>query len=115
MNDMNDQVRIVIDRLPWVFRPLSKGENRWFLDIEGLHVWVKDYGVKPTGQPDSYPWWGWRVGRGGSPVGDHYSSRDEAMHAGTRVAQVTAMQKVDQKIAELSAAQTTLREVVVTL
>lgn len=107
--------RVIIDRLPWVFRPLKEGEERWFLDIDGLHVWVKNYGVKPTGQPDSYPWWGWRTGNGGSPVGDHHPDRESAMHAGTRVAQVVAVRQVDTKIEELGRAQTALRDVVVTL
>lgn len=79
----------------WVDATRQDAET-WYLDVDDLMVWVKDYGPIKPGQHHDSPFYGWRVGVGGSPRRTPCADRDAAMREVRRIALAVAQERVDK-------------------
>lgn len=77
----------------------SDQNETWYLAIDGLHVWIKNYGDNHS---DFFS--GWRVGTGGSPGRQKFSSREEAMEAAHEVVRREAKRQIIKLRTALNAA-----------
>lgn len=104
----------LIHGLPWT-RDDDGDTESWRLDIDGVHVWVKNYG------DNSFDHWrGWRIGRGGSPLvnlndSKPFDTSEAAMNAAYRVAVKTAFDHVEDAREDLDRRIRALSEVVLPL